>query len=248
MELAIRVTHGSCLAKPPFSEKIAAGDRIVLTKRNGAVMRMDNCESVRVEDLTILAGPGAAYLGRYMRGDNRYRYTVRPGPTPPAPHQPRLISTCADAFNYAYATRGPTLDGCRFSYMGDDSVNLHGAVLVVLRRASPVEPRGLGAEMLAAWPYAPEGLRTVVAAGAAVRLLRPGNFEIRGRAAVASLAVEKQRREEDLAAIARVWPRSPQGRGTVWRLKLSAPLAAQPGDLLDLPESNAPTSYPQLRF
>ena len=218
---------------PPFSEKIAVGDRIVLTKRSGTVIRMDNCQDVRVEDLTILAGPGAAYLGRYMRGDNYYRYTVCPGPKPAGATQPRLISTCADGFNYAYATRGPTLDGCRFSFMGDDSVNLHGATLVVLRRESPTE-------ILAAWPYSPESLQTVVPQGTAVRCLRPGNFEIRGRSAVDAFTVEKNRSEEDLAAIARVWPRSPQGRGTVWRLKLSSPLAVEPGDLLDLPDSNSP--------
>jgi hypothetical protein len=218
---------------PPFSEKIAVGDRVVLTRRAGTVIRTDNCENVRVEDLTILAGPGIACLGRYMRGDNHYRYTVCPGPKPDGATQPRLISTCADAFNYAYATRGPTLDGCRFSFMGDDSVNLHGVTLLVLRRESPTD-------LVAAWPYTPESLQTVVPHGTAVRWLRPGNFEIRGRSAVDAFTVEKGRREEDLAAIARVWPRLPQGRGTVWRLKLSSPLAAEPGDLLDLPDSNSP--------
>jgi hypothetical protein len=218
---------------PAFHEQMAVGDRLVITFRTGCPIRMDNCENVRVEDVTFLAGAGAALAARYMRGDNYFRYTVRPGPTPAGATQPRLISTCADAFNYAYATRGPTLDGCRFSFMGDDSVNLHGAVLVVLQQVGPKE-------LLVGWPYGPESLATVVPAGATVRCLRPGNFEVRGTAAIRSFAAEKQRRPEDLQPIRQVWPRNPPDRGTVWRLALAAPLLAQPGELLDIPANNAP--------
>jgi parallel beta-helix repeat protein len=43
-----------------------------------------------------------------------------------------------------------------------------------------------------------------------------------------------------MAAIEKVWPRNTKGRGTVFRLVLDAPLAAQAGDFLDLPGNNAP--------
>ena len=42
------------------------------------------------------------------------------------------MSSSADAFNAAYTREGPVLDRCEFAYMGDDSVNLHGATLPVL--------------------------------------------------------------------------------------------------------------------
>ena len=98
----------------------------MLTLRTGSAIRMNDCENVRIEDVTFLAAPGCAYLGRYMRGDNYYRYTIKPGPPPAGATEPRLLSTCADGLNIAFATKGPTIEGCRFSFMGDDSVNLHG--------------------------------------------------------------------------------------------------------------------------
>lgn len=218
---------------PPMQEHIAVGDRVAMTKRTGCGIRMDNCENVRVEDLTFLASPGGALLGRYMRGDNYFRYTVRPGPAPKGATEPRLMSTNADAFNYAFATRGPTLEQCRFSFMGDDSVNLHGVVLVVLRQPS-------AKELLVAWPYSAESLAAVVPAGATVRRLRPGNFEVLGEAPLASFVATRERSAQDLQMIQEVWPRNTQDRGTVWRLTLAAPLQAQPGDLMDIPANNAP--------
>ena len=227
--------HGRLVfGKGPFQhERIKVGDRIASTKRSGSGMRMDNCENVRVEDVTFLAAPGCALLCRYMRGDNFFRYTVRPGATPAGAEQPRLMSTCADAFNYAFATRGPTLDGCRFSFMGDDSVNLHGATLVVLRRESPTE-------IIAGWPYSREGLATVIPTGASVRRMRPGTFEVLEQAPLARFAEEKNRTADDLRGIQRVWSRNPADRGTAWRLSFSAPLDAAPGEILDIPASNAP--------
>ncbi len=227
--------HGRLVmrAAPAFHERIAVGDRVVLTLRTGTAIRMDDCENVRIEDVTLWAAPGCAVIGRYMRGENVFRYSVRPGAPPAGATQPRLISTCADAFNYAYATRGPVLDGCRFSFMGDDSVNLHGALLAVVRQKSPTE-------VLAAWPYSPEGLATVVPQGAMVRRLRAGNFEILGEAKLTAFAAEKERRPEDLEQIRKVWPRNPAERGTVWRLSLAAPLPCAPGDLLDIPANNSP--------
>jgi len=67
---------------PAYHELIEVGDRIVLTLRSGSAIRMNDCENVRIEDVTFLAAPGCAYLGRYMRGDNYYRYTIKPGPPP----------------------------------------------------------------------------------------------------------------------------------------------------------------------
>ena len=90
------------------------------------------------QDVTFLAAPGCAYLGRYMRGDNYYRYTIKPGPPPPGATQPRLISTCADGLNIAFATKGPTIEGCHFSFMGDDSVNLHGVTFAVLEQQTDI--------------------------------------------------------------------------------------------------------------
>lgn len=218
---------------PAQHERIAVGDRLVLTLRSGGAMRMNDCEDVRIEDVTFLSAPGAAYLGRYMRGDNYYRYVIKPGPPPPGASEPRLISACADGLNIAFATKGPTIERCRFSFMGDDSVNLHGVTFAVLGRPEP-------AKLLVAWPYSPEGLATVIPKGSTARRLRAGNYEVLGTARVTAFAPLGERSAAHLDAIHEVWPRNQAGRGTVFVLSLAEPLAAEPGDFLDVPESNAP--------
>ena len=218
---------------PKYHELIEVGDRIVLTLRSGGAIRMNDCENVRIEDVTFLASPGCAYLGRYMRGDNYYRYTIKPGPPPDGASEPRLISTCADGLNIAFATKGPTIEGCRFSFMGDDSVNLHGVTFVVVDQPTPKE-------LLVAWPYSREYLATVIPAGATVRRLRPGDYAVVGEAMLTAFTPVRERSTEHLELINKVWPRNEKGRGTVFRLALSEPLPAEPGDILDIPASNAP--------
>ena len=161
-----RVVMGSA---PTYHELIQVGDRVVLTMRSGSAIRMNDCENVRIEDVTFLAALGCAYLGRYMRGDNYYRYTIKPGPPPAGATEPRMLSTCADGLNIAFATKGPTIEGCHFSFMGDDSVNLHGVTSAVLERKTPQE-------LIVGWPYSREQLATVMPTGATVRRLRPGNY------------------------------------------------------------------------
>jgi hypothetical protein len=218
---------------PPYHELIEPGDRIVLTMRSGSAIRMNDCENVRVENVTFLAAPGCAYLGRYLRGDNYYRYTIRPGPPPPGASQPRLLSTCADGLNIAFATRGPTIEGCRFSFMGDDSVNLHGVVFVVVGQPG-------SHELLVAWPYSREYLASVIPKGATVRRLRPGNYEVLDTARLDAFVPLPEKSPQQLEAIQQVWPRNRRGRGTVFRLALAEPLAAERGDLLDVPANNCP--------
>jgi hypothetical protein len=218
---------------PKYHELIEVGDRIVLTLRSGGAIRMNDCENVRIEDVTFLAAPGCAYLGRYMRGDNYFRYTIKPGPPPAGASEPRLISTCADGLNIAFATKGPTIEGCRFSFMGDDSVNLHGVTFVVVDQPTPKE-------LLVAWPYSREYLATVIPAGATVRRLRPGDYAVVGEASLTAFTPVRERSAEHLELINKVWPRNEKGRGTVFRLTLSEPLPAEPGDFLDIPASNAP--------
>lgn len=214
-------------------EAVATGDRVVLNRRDGAGMRMDRCENVRLEGLTFLSAPGAAFLARYMKGDNYFRYDVRPGPTPPGATEPRLFSTCADAFNYAYARRGPVLEDCHFSFMGDDSVNLHGFTLLVLRAIGPQE-------FLVAWPYHRESAEWVVEPGDPARWLRAGNYEAAGQVPLESFTWEPRPEPALQEQIDAFWPRTALGRGAVFRLKLRAPLAAAPGDAIDLPQSSAP--------
>ena len=116
--------------------------------------------------------------------------------------------------------------------MGDDSVNLHGPVFVVVQRESPTE-------LLVAWPYSREYVATVIPEGATVRRLRPGNYEVLGTARLTAFTPIRERKAEHLEVIQRVWPRNEKRPGTVFRMTLAKPLLAEPGDFLDVPASNA---------
>jgi hypothetical protein len=218
---------------PPGQELVKVGDRLVLTIRSAPGIRMNDCENVRLEDITFYAAPGAAYLGRYMRGDNYYRYTIEPGEPPTGTTEERLISTCADGLNIAFATKGPTIERCKFSFMGDDSVNLHGATFAVVGAPSK-------RVALVAWPYSTEYLPSVVPVGTEARRLRADNYQVLARGEVTSFAPLKDVTPEQMAMILKVWPRNEKGRGTVFRLELADDLDAQPGEFLDLPGNNAP--------
>ena len=117
--------------------------------------------------------------------------------------------------------------------MGDDSVNLHGATFVVLERKTPNE-------LVVAWPYTREYLASVIPEGATVRRLRPGDYQVLGTAKLTAFDPIREWNAEQLIMIHRVWPRDAAGRGTAFRITLAEPLAADPGDFLDVPDSNAP--------
>ncbi|MEK6794559.1 MAG: carbohydrate binding domain-containing protein [Spirochaetota bacterium] len=116
---------------------ICVGDRVAFAVRPAAAISYRDCENVRIEDVDILSAPGAAVILRFMRGDNYFRYNIERGPMPEGASEARLMSSSADGFNIAIAEKGPTLERCDFSFMGDDSVNFHGGILPVVHVENP---------------------------------------------------------------------------------------------------------------
>ncbi|MBU0611600.1 MAG: right-handed parallel beta-helix repeat-containing protein, partial [Armatimonadetes bacterium] len=184
----------------PYYDQVQPGDRLVLNTRGTSGLMVWQSEDVRVEGVTLLTAPGCGVMCRYMRGDNRFRYDIRPGPMPPGASQPRLMSTCADGFNYAFARRGPVLEDSHFSFMGDDSVNLHGPVLLVTQVVNPTE-------LLVASPYGPEPVDWLVEAGDTARRLQPGNYAILAEAAITAFTREGQAQGEQRDLVQAFWPR-----------------------------------------
>ncbi|NUQ01138.1 MAG: right-handed parallel beta-helix repeat-containing protein, partial [Armatimonadetes bacterium] len=219
--------------RTPQLDLIRLGDRIVLNKRTNSTIKIYDGEDISIRGVTLLAGPGVGVIARYLRGDNRFTLDIRPGPPPPGATQPRLMSTCADGLNYAYADRGPRIEDCHFSFMGDDSINLHGTVMPVVACPTPTE-------LLVAWPYGPESLAKVLLPGGRARRLQAPNFAIAGEAVITGFAREPALTEQATRRVAEVWPRNPAGRGTLWRLTLATPLPCLPGEFVDFPETAAP--------
>lgn len=54
---------------------------------------------------------------------------IRRNPSPP--YQPRLLATNADGFHSFSVERGPTIEDCEHSFLGDDFINLHNRLLLL---------------------------------------------------------------------------------------------------------------------
>ena len=216
----------------PLAKNVQVGDRVVFDYRGRAGIRFLKCENVRVKGVTILAAPGVALMCRYMKGENRFSYDIRPGPPPSGASQPRLISSCADGFNYAQARQGPVVENCHFSFMGDDSVNLHGPTFMV---AEQITDR----EIIVGWQWNQEYLPWLIQPGDIVRRLKHGNFSIGGEAALESFAHETKPDARWTESVRQHWPKLPEMRG-FFRLKLRASLPCEPGEAIEFPGLNAP--------
>ena len=107
------------------------GDTVVLRHQVHAanVFFITDCADVRLEDVTIHAGPGMALLGVNCRNATIERMTIVP---PPGSN--RLMTTCADGIHLSACSGVVEIRDCSMEGMGDDGVNVHGNYLHVVRR------------------------------------------------------------------------------------------------------------------
>jgi parallel beta helix pectate lyase-like protein len=107
------------------------GDTVVLRHQVHAanIFFITDCADVRLEDVTIHAGPGMALLGVNCRNATIERMTIVP---PPGSN--RLMTTCADGIHLSACSGVVEIRDCSMEGMGDDGVNVHGNYLHVVRR------------------------------------------------------------------------------------------------------------------
>jgi hypothetical protein len=215
-------------------EFLNVGDYLVLDYRHRYAIRMDRCSNVTAEGLTFYSAPGIAIQCRFMKGDNRFSYIVTRGEIPDGAKVPRLLSTSADAFNYAYARKGPLLENCDFSFMGDDSVNLHGVAFPVVQ----VE----GKRVWVARPHGPEGFDYIVSPGDEVRALKKGNFDVFGTTRLIGFTTIKEDSPELRAQLKQLFPHVKKQNATVYEIELESALPVAKGDFLEIPKTN-PSGY-----
>lgn len=118
----------------PFAELTAKpGDKIVMLKREGRGFRIEGCEGIVLEDVTMYASPFVCFAEAHGKGGTLYRrvnIVRRPGTN-------RLFSSNADGINSSNCELGPIIENCRIEYLGDDFVNIHGHFGRVLKQESP---------------------------------------------------------------------------------------------------------------
>ena len=112
---------------------LAVGDPIVLLDRMGRAVRVENCENVLLEDITLYSAPFIGFVENTGVGNTHYvrcSIILRKDTN-------RLISGNADGFNISNVEVGPTIDSCVIENIGDDFVNIHNDFARVLKQEGP---------------------------------------------------------------------------------------------------------------
>ena len=119
---------------------IKEGDFVVLNFRLDCALKVrGGAENLKFINITMYSAP-AGIIARNVKGVHEVRNcrAIR-GEKPAGATEARLLALSADAVNYATGRQGPVIEGNEFSFLGDDSVNLHGRSLYVVK---PVPEKG----------------------------------------------------------------------------------------------------------
>jgi hypothetical protein len=218
-------------------DQLAVGDRVVLNvRKKPGILVGSGCAGVRFINTTIHSAPGIGILIRFAEDAGTYeKVRVVPGPRPEGAGEDRLFSTSADAFNAAYARKGPVIKGCDFSFMGDDAVNLHGVMLPVVKWLNDRSFVSMRA-------HKSERFDLLIRPGDEVRFLKPPTYVIAATGRVEEASLWEKPDAGVLADIKKIWPTSKgEGEGVFYVIKLKERVAGvEPGDFCDIPATSAP--------
>lgn len=205
---------------PRYRGVVAIGDLVVFSPRGAPAVQLDGlAEDVDLSDVTIHAAPGMAIMARFVAGRNHFNVHIRPGPRPAAATRDRLLSSNADAINYAYARSGPVIDHSDIFAQGDDAVNLHGLVLGVLsgdggrggggRGGAGAGGGTGGATVTAVRPFgSDDSISKIMKAGDPVRLLDRNTFAVLATVRLRSIEKIDAVDAPDWQRIDQLYPRS----------------------------------------
>lgn len=214
---------------------IMPGDLVVFDWRSKEGIAVKLTRNLLMEDVTIFGSPSLGISGRYILGQHIFRRVkIMRGPTPAGATEPRLFSTSADGLNYALCVKGPLVEDCDFSFMGDDGINFHGMIAPVIEQESPTS-------LLLLRPYPGEKIPELVAPGMEVRFLKSGNFAIQGTGEVASFTrIVKQLEPGTPGKYYPLFRNNMKTPSEVYRLTLKNPVQVPAGSFLDIPGINSP--------
>jgi hypothetical protein len=211
------------------------GDYIVLDFRNSRGIRIERGRNITMKDVTMWSLPSIGVISRFMDGDNYFSYTIERGPMPEGAQVPRLLSISADGFNYAYARKGPIIEGCDFSFMGDDSVNLHGIAFYVAQIKDDM--------LYLIRPYLGESFTSIVNTGDVAMSIAPDTFDVKDRAIIQSFELEQNASEDFLKIAETIWQSKAvkSGRISVYAMQVDKhAMSVEAGDFIEIPAISAP--------
>jgi hypothetical protein len=221
--------------KIPTLKTLNVGDYIVLDFRNSRGIRIERGRDITLRDVTLWSLPSIGVICRFMDGDNHFSYTIERGPVPTGATVPRLLSISADGINYAYARKGPIIEDCDFSFMGDDAVNLHGIAFYVAQVQ--------GNMLYLIRPYRGESFTSIVNAGDFAMSVDPESFDVKDNVEIQSFRLEPNASKEFLEIAEQVWKSKAvkSGRLSVYAMQVDKDdMSVSAGDFIEIPAIAAP--------
>jgi parallel beta-helix repeat protein len=215
---------------PHFSKP---GDMLVLNFRQDCIFKVRGmAENLKFINLTMYSGPGGI-IARQVVGEHLIKNcrAIR-GPRPAGATEDRLLSVSADAVNYATGRKGPVVEGCEFSFIGDDSVNFHGRPMTVIK----AEPEK-GAFICATGGKRGTEYCDLIFPGDRVRMLAKNNYAIKHVAKIKKFEYVDADLDVDANSL---YPANPGKTFTLYRVYVDGKTLPEPGMLVDFPAINMP--------
>ena len=215
---------------PHFSKP---GDMLVLNFRQDCIFMVRGmAENLKFINLTMYSGPGGI-IARQVVGEHLIKNcrAIR-GPRPAGATEDRLLSVSADAVNYATGRKGPIVEGCEFSFIGDDSVNFHGRPMHVIK----AEPEK-GAFICATGGKRGTEYCELIFPGDRVRMLGHNNHAIKHTAKITKFEYVDADLDVDAKSL---YPANPGKTFTLYRVYVDGKTLPEPGMLVDFPAINMP--------
>lgn len=218
-------------------DKVEVGDSVTLSSRGAEGICVRTSRDVDFENVTVHTAPNVAFLVRSSDNAGTYRNVrIVPGPRPEEATRDRLMSACADGLNVSFTGRGPIMEGCEFAYQGDDAVNLHGALLPVLRQ---IDAR----TYLSAMPWSGNLIDRITREGDEVRFLQKPDYALVGVGSIRAITRTQADLDAWLPQLREIWKvvNVNPASVTFYRVELEKPVAGvEPGMFFEVPASAAP--------
>jgi Right handed beta helix region len=123
-----QLTHGIA----PTSS-VRAGDLVAWRGKQIGDIYIGDSSDMKLIGVTVVSGSGLCFHECGGDGGNRYEScTVTRGPRPSKALKDPLFASNADAFHSTNVRHGPTLEGCRFEWMDDDGIAIHGTYALLV--------------------------------------------------------------------------------------------------------------------
>jgi len=116
-----------------FSTAVLGRSKLTVSPRDGFALQLVNSTSCIVEDVTAFGAGSMAFAEFSGNGAHQWRRMLLTR----RPNTNRLLSANADAFQSSSCRIGPLLEDSELAFAGDDFINVHSRIAVVLSVESP---------------------------------------------------------------------------------------------------------------